>query len=270
MQIRFLNLGFITLSIYLLSLIAFGFSSCKKEDVKPPVQEPAPSPSVEFGNVNIEFVHVVDNELLDLGKAFIGPAGDTFIVNKFNYYISNIVFVKEDNSLFTQTNSYYLIEESKSSSKKISIGSVPFGKYKSIRFLLGVDSTRNVSGAQTGALDPAKGMFWNWSTGYIMLKLEGTAPTSTVMGKNIEYHMGGFKGINKVQRNIEINFSASGIDVAKGAVIPLLKLQTNVNEIFKNPNTISFSSLPVVTSAGANAKLLADNYEDMITLKSIE
>jgi hypothetical protein len=270
MQNKRFILSFFSSHIFMIGLLTLGFSSCKKEDVKPPVQEPSPLPSVEFGNLNIEFVHVVDNELLDLGKAFLSPAGDTFTVNKFNYYISNIVLVKEDNSLFTQSNSYYLVEESKPTSKTLSIGSVPFGKYKSIRFLLGVDSTRNVSGAQTGALDPAKGMFWNWSTGYIMLKLEGAAPTSTVMGKNIEYHMGGFKGINKVQRNIEINFSASGIDVAKGAAIPLLKLQTNVNEIFKNPNTISFSSLPVVTSAGANAKKLADNYQDMITLKSIE
>jgi hypothetical protein len=34
-----------------------------------------------------------------------------------------------------------------------------------IKFLLGVDSLKNVSGIQTGALDPAKGMFWTWNTG---------------------------------------------------------------------------------------------------------
>jgi hypothetical protein len=49
-----------------------------------------------------------------------------------------------------------------------------------IRFLLGVDSARNVSGIQTGALDPARGMFWTWNSGYVMAKIEGSSPSAHV------------------------------------------------------------------------------------------
>lgn len=245
--------------------------SCKKEE--PPATQPPPAspttPPVEFGNLEVVFEHVVDNEVLELGKKFLNPYGDTFTVSKFNYYITNLALVKENDSLFTQTNSYYLIEESKSASKQIGVGALPYGKYKSIRLLIGVDSARNVSGAQTGALDPANGMFWNWSTGYIMLKLEGTAPTSTVSGKIIEYHLGGFKGINKVQRLIEIAFSPSLLVVEKNK-IPKLHLKVNLNELFTQPETITFSALPIITSAGANAKKMADNYQDMITFNGID
>jgi len=45
---------------------------------------------------------------------------------------------------------------------------------------------------------------------------------------------------------------------------PELHLVTDVLEIFKNPNNISFSSAQVVTMPGANATAIADNYEDMI------
>ncbi len=243
--------------------------SCKKEDVKTTPEDPDPQPSSQYGTMLIEFANVVDAQVLEFGKKFLNPSGDTFTVSKFNYYISNIVLVKEDNSLFTQPDSYYLVDASKANSTKLSINSVPFGKYKSIRFLLGVDSTRNVSGAQTGALDPANGMFWNWNTGYIMLKLEGAAPSSTVFGNTIEYHMGGFKGVNKTQRSFEINFNSLTAEVAQ-IKNPKIRLQTNINEMFSNPNTIHFATLPIVTSAGANAKMMADNYQDMITFKGLE
>jgi hypothetical protein len=255
--------------VYLLStlflLLCF---SCKKDEVTPQPTTPAPPPATELANIEVEFNNTIDDSLLVFGKKYLNPMGDTFTVNKFNYYISNIVLVKEDNSLFTQTESYYLIEQSKPESKKLSIGSVPVGKYKSIRFLLGIDSARNVSGAQTGALDPAKGMFWNWNTGYIMLKLEGAAPTSTAMGF-IEYHLGGFKGVNKVQRSFDLAFSPLVFEVTKSKTSKL-RLQTNVNELFQSPNQISFSAYPVIASAGANAKMMADNSQNMITFKAIE
>ena len=53
---------------------------------------------------------------------------------------------------------------------------MPAGNYNSLSFLLGVDSMHNVSGAQTGALDPANDMFWTWNSGYVMAKMEGASP----------------------------------------------------------------------------------------------
>ncbi len=134
--------------------------------------------------------------------------------------------------------------------------------------MLGVDSLHNVSGAQGGDLDPAKNMFWSWTTGYIMLKLEGTAPSSTVSGNVIEYHLGGFKGINKTQRNFNLSFGTAMASVTK-TTTPKIILKVNANEMFKTPTTLSFATLPIVSSAGANAKLIADNYADMIQFKQI-
>ncbi len=252
----------------LLGILVF-LNSCKKEDVAAAPQTPTPPPAAQYGTLQIEFSNTVDAQLLEFGKKFLNPSGDTFTVSKFMYYISNIVLVKEDNSLYTQPESYYLVDASKPASSKLILNAVPYGKYKSIRFVLGVDSTRNVSGAQTGALDPANGMFWNWNTGYIMLKLEGAAPSSTVFGNTIEYHLGGFKGQNKTQRNVELSFTSFRAEVAQGKT-PRLLLQSNVNEMFRSPNSISFANLPIVTSSGSNAKLIADNYQDMITFKAIE
>jgi len=37
--------------------------------------------------------------------------------------------------------------------------------WKSLSFLLGVDTVRNHTGSQTGDLSPSKSMYWNWNTG---------------------------------------------------------------------------------------------------------
>lgn len=56
-------------------------------------------------------------------------------------------------------NEYFLIDASDAGSTTIALQALP-GKYDQVAFTIGVDSIRNISGAQTGALDPGKGMFW--------------------------------------------------------------------------------------------------------------
>lgn len=256
----------------LVSATTLLLSGCKK-DKKEPDEEPVPVPSTNTATVKLFFQDVVDNENLEFNKKYLNQNGDTFTVNKFNYYISNIVLVKEDNGTWAETSSYHLIKHSGSSSDNyIDLNGVPPGNYKDIRFMLGVDSTRNVSGAQTGDLDPAKvgDMFWSWNTGYIFLKLEGTAPKSPAVNKSIVYHIGGYGGTNKAQRNFSFSFGTSPV-LAKTNVNAVVQFKVNVNELFKTPNTISFAATNGynVTSAGATVRLYADNYADMISLSAV-
>jgi hypothetical protein len=58
------------------------------------------------------------------------------------------------------------------------------------RFLLGVDSLTNVSGAFGGDLDPTNGMYWTWQSGYINMKLEGRS--SAAPKGRFELHLGGY------------------------------------------------------------------------------
>ena len=104
-----------------------------------------------------------------------------------------------------EKNSFHLIDESVPESQSFSL-SVPEGNYSSLNFLLGVDSLHNVSGAQTGELDPAKDMFWTWNSGYVMAKLEGNSPSSALVNHKYEFHIGGFSGKYNVLKNIELHF----------------------------------------------------------------
>ncbi|MCE3227784.1 MAG: hypothetical protein K0S32_2335, partial [Bacteroidetes bacterium] len=222
--------------------------SCKK-DKKDPEPE---TPVNETGTMKLGFVNMVDNQALVFNQDYVNPKGDTFKVSKFNYYISNVILVKSDNSTYVEPNSYHLVKHSSPSTTLITIANVPKGTYKSVSFTLGVDSARNCSGAQDGDLSTsvAGDMFWTWSTGYIMFKLEGTAPKSGATAKILEYHIGGYGGVNKVQKAFSINFGGSTtVDLAASAT-KQINFKVDVNEFFKNPALIDFTTQYSQMSAG--------------------
>lgn len=251
-----------------LVLLAITFSSCKK-DKKNTDPEPE-TPAATTGTVKLEFENTVGTNALVFGQDYVNAKGDTFKVSKFNYYISNIVFTKSDNSTYTEPNSYHLLRHSSPASLTLSIGSVPNGSYKSVSFMLGVDSARNCSGVQDGDLAPsaASDMYWSWTSGYIMLKLEGTAPKSGATNKILEYHIGGYGGQYKTQRTFNLNFGTSTANVSS-TTTPAVRLGVDANQLFESPNLIDFTTQFSQMTQGVNAKKYADNYSDMITFKYI-
>ena len=125
--------------------------SCKKDET--PAKE---------GTIKMEFFNVAGSEKLALNdKWYKNQNGDSFTVTKFNYYISNIRFNTTSGGSYAETESYHLVEQSAPASQSFDISKVPAGTYNSVTFTIGVDSLRNVSGVQSGDLDPAKGMFWS-------------------------------------------------------------------------------------------------------------
>lgn len=226
------------------------------------------TPAGSTGTLKIRFNNVVNTDSLVFNKKYVNPNGDTFSVTKFNYYISNVVLTKDDNSQVT-LNVYQIVKQSDDTSRTVKLSGVPTGSYKSLKFMLGVDSSKNCSGPHTGGLDfvYAQDMFWSWNQGYIFLKLEGTSPVSTI--SIIEYHIGGYMGAYKAQRSFDLSFNSATANVS-GNTSPTVNLVVNVNELFKNPNMISFATDPSIVSPGPKTKIIADNYADMISFGSVK
>ncbi len=139
------------------------------------------------------------------------------------YYVSNVELTNEDGTVWKAPESYYLVDLSQPLTTQLELTNVPAGHYTGMSFLLGVDSVRNVSGAQTGALDATNGMFWSWNSGYIFLKAEGTSPESS--NGNFSYHLGGFSGANNATQKINLMFDAHAV-VEEGAA-PVAHLSVN-------------------------------------------
>ena len=239
-------------------------TSCKKETAEDTDDDHVHGTT---GSVEVSFSNYVGDSILILDtKDYLNANGDTFSVSKLNYYISNVKLTASDNSVFSETESYHLLQASDAASLKFNLVGLPEKNYTSITFTLGVDSLRNVSGAQTGALDPTKGMFWNWNSGYIMAKMEGMSPQSGDAMGMLMLHVGGFSGANNVLKTITINFPSS-INVNHHAM-PQVKLKADLAQWFKSPETIDFATTYMIHMPGASAKKVADNYADMFSLIS--
>jgi len=214
----------------------------------------------------LRFEHGVENQMLVLDSVlYKNSLQQEYTLSRFRYYICNIRLKAVSGKEFI-SNGYYLVDEEVSLSKKLFLSDVPIGTYSEISFTLGVDSVRNCSGLQTGALDPAKGMFWAWNTGYIFLKLEGNSSHSKSPGHLLEYHIGGYKSPSNCIRNIQLRFPLTTFKTDKTVQI---LIRTDVSEILKNPTDIDFSKLSSVVDFH-NSTTLADNYADLFSILKVE
>ena len=216
------------------------------------------------GLLSIAFNHYIDNQVLNLDSTiYKNIFNQTFTVSNFKYYVCNIHLKKSDGKEYISKD-YFLINEDEEKSKKIILNSIPNGTYTSISFTIGVDSIHNCSGAQSGALDPANGMFWAWNTGYIFLKLEGKSSFSNAPANIFEYHIGGYKSPSNALIVVTLKLELPLLIVSNKSTDIAIKV--NAAEVLKTPMDIDFTKMPTVTDS-KNATTIADNYKDMFSIQ---
>lgn len=140
-------------------------------------------------NIVLHFTPTIDQSPLLLNQRFsLKDSKDSFMLTTFKFYISSISLYDHDKLSWTEQNSYHLVDIEQTDSILLF---VPKGvSYDKIFFNIGIDSITNVSGAMGGDLDPLKGMYWTWQSGYINLKLEASKQDDD----KIIYHLGGYSG----------------------------------------------------------------------------
>lgn len=154
----------------------------------------------------------VDFSLSFKGEPFILDKGyfhekldDTIRISKLQFYISNIEIIGEDQKIVEAEKKHCLLDVRDLESFNIEVSESMPTKVKQIRFNLGVDSLTNVSGAFGEDLDPTKGMYWSWQSGYINLKLEGISQKNN---NHFQYHLGGYRSPFKAVALVELDVSS--------------------------------------------------------------
>jgi hypothetical protein len=208
--------------------------------------------------------HLAGNQKFYIDSTYTTENGDVFTASLFKYYVTNIRLVRSDNTEYAIENSYFLVDQDDETSMMLEMDSLTAGDFKGIKFLLGVDSAHNVSGAQEGALDPVNGMFWNWNSGYIFMKLEGSSPVIPTPAQTFTYHIGGFASPTNNLKDVYIEFDGDILPLANNTH-PELHMVVNVLEIFKSPTVIDLATFQsTIMSPAGNAAIVANNYADMV------
>lgn len=144
---------------------------------------------------------------LVLDSNYIGREGGALKIETLRFYISNLRFTQDDSVTWKEKDSYHLYD--RSSEKNTFNVSVPASiRFNKIQFDLGIDSLTNVSGVMGGDLDPTKGMYWTWQSGYINLKLEGKSEQCSNPKKEFQFHLGGYQYPYKTMQTVSLNLSS--------------------------------------------------------------
>ncbi|MFN6074133.1 MAG: MbnP family protein [Fluviicola sp.] len=241
-------------SLFFLGLIALTVSSCKKDEEDTHTHDEATN-----GQVKVQLTHKwgMETSLFQLNTEYTHPMnGELMTFTKYKYYISNFKLKKSDGTWWVHPESYFLVDLSNTSSTLLNLGDLPAGEYTEMSYVLGVDSLRNVSGAQTGALAASNAMFWSWNSGYIMVKAEGTSPASST--GSFAFHLGGFFGANNVVTTKTISFASNPLTITASHSS---EVHINVNPAMTWCTNGNYcSQVSTIMMPGTQAKAMANDF----------
>jgi hypothetical protein len=210
--------------------------------------------------LKIHFVHLTSaNSMLQLDSGFVFNQKDSVVIHSLRYYISDIKLFQNNVEVYGETNGYHLIDLSDPASLNIELKLIKGIVYDEISFNLGIDSATNTAGALGGALDPSKGMYWSWQSGYINLKIEGKSNLCPQFGHQFQYHLGGYLYPNLAIQNIRLKANrklGSELNIAFDLEQWLLQLPLTVQQHIMSPSKnavqISIAAAKVFKVWGAN------------------
>jgi hypothetical protein len=199
---------------------------------------------------------------LKLGdQYYVNALNDTFYIDAFRIYLTNIGFSGDSEAHCINS---HLFDAEDSSSYSFVIAHVPPGVYSALRFTAGVDSMANTSGANDGDLDPVKGMYWAWNSGYIMAKLEGHSKVCKTLHNAFEFHIGGYMPPCNAARTVSLKMPEQ-FRVGRLS-LPAVSLNVDVARWLEN---IDLATVNSILTPGKDAAMMADLYAQIFSIERI-
>jgi hypothetical protein len=190
---------------------------------------------------------------------FVTKNGDSIQFDNIRFYLSDIEFQMDNRTVVKDSVKAHLVDVFEPNSLRIAFAKMDFKRVKTLRFNIGIDTLTNVSGALSGDLDPQRGMYWAWQSGYVNLKIEGQSPQSKRRKNGFQYHIGGYLSPFYAIRRVEL---------------PILGVYTegsflafDVSKFFENINVAAQNSVMMPCQ---EAMELADLSVQMFSISSHE
>jgi hypothetical protein len=167
---------------FFISIICFSFLSVSYAQTK---------------EIKIGFSAHYDNQVISIqDSSFKTKDASQLEIETLKFYASNFQLLDKGKIVLVEKNSVHLIDLNKKSPFQFIIRNKSKLVFDQVKFDLGIDSTTNVSGALGGDLDPTKGMYWTWQSGYINFKLEGKSLACKTRNNEFQFHLGGYQSPN--------------------------------------------------------------------------
>lgn len=217
--------------------------SCKKDPVVPPDAD-------EYGKISLQFTHYVANSPMVIDTLiYVNAAGNEYLVNEIQYFISDVVLVRDDDTevMIDDWEDIHYVDTDIPSTQSWTVADpVLTGSYKALRFTFGISAAKNISYMYVNP--PEKDMFWPeyLGGGYHYMKLNGKWLDTNAMVVPFNFHLGigqiyagGVIDVDSitgfVHNNFEVTLQGTSFSVAKDQTTPL-EIRMNVASWFETPH----------------------------------
>ncbi len=190
---------------------------------------------------------------MQLGQSyFLKSLNDSVLFETLKFYVSKPENVEGKTLTYNTSPKYQLIDLEKPTSLEMQVLLPQNSNFNTFRFLLGVDSITNMGGAQGGDLDPTKGMYWSWQSGYINLRLEGKSKSCPARKNVFQYHLGGYSAPYNSSQTIELQTKVNKeivINIALDELIQKVDITKNFEIMSPGEKAMEFADfLPTIFS----------------------
>lgn len=220
----------------LLILSAFALSCCNEdEDVIP---DPA-------GKIKFSFENYVDGNPLVLDTLmYVNEAGNSYLVQEVQYFVSNITLYKSDGTIKIiddWTDFRYIDSNIPSTMEYLVYDSIKPGDYDSLSFTFGFKNADNESFMFVNP--PERDMMWPeyLGGGYHYMKINGKWKTTDNLLRGFAFHLGigqiydvNNEVIGFIDNSFRVSVPNSSFTITDGQTTNL-RLRMNIEEWFKNP-----------------------------------
>jgi hypothetical protein len=221
---------------------------------------------IAVSNFILKLMPVFNGKPLELrDKEYITDQNDTISIHLFKFYLSNLNLEASTKLNYPKRRNSYLIDVEDTITLTLKINEIPTSYYNGINFLIGVDSLTNISGALDGDLDPIKGMYWAWNTGYISAKLEGTFKNKNSSKNKFEFHIGGYQQPYTSSRAVSISFDEIKLQECDTLIV---NCYVDLAVWFSGNETLPLNKLNTVVHPCKASYEMANKYAEMIKYQS--
>lgn len=196
--------------------------------------------------LSVTFVPMMNDVPLDLSEEAASEMGEEPLIEALRFYVSQVELWDNDKKVFIESNSFHLIDAEQHGGLQFDLPVDADLVFTHLRFKIGVDSLTQLSGAFGGDLDPTKGMYWTWQSGYIHFKLEGKATQCPARHHRFQYHIGGFQSPNNTIQEIVLEVSdqkAIKVELALDKIFDQVDVADTDQIMNPNKTAVEFSNL---------------------------
>ena len=206
-------------------------------------------------NLELKIIPVFGNASIIENQWYVTHRGDSIQFENIQFYISAIEFETQKGERIKDPQYAHLIDVFEPSTLNIPFNKVNIKTVKKISFNIGIDSLTSVSGALGGDLDPQKGMYWAWQSGYINMKIEGKSPQCKTRKNAFQFHLGGYMQPFYGKRSIELPIKGQNTE---GVI-----LKIDISRFFESISLVQQNSIMIPCK---EAMELANNSVKMFSI----